>query len=73
MSKSNIEIITNRISDATPSSPIVVFDFYGTLWSCFANTVCSQIMIRDKRFLVGVYDKTSIARFKLKSLNYEAS
>jgi hypothetical protein len=64
MSKSSADMILTRLDIATTSSPIAVFNFYGELWSCFANTVCSQIMIRDKRFLLGVYDRDSIDMFK---------
>lgn len=65
MSKSSAALIALRLDVATAKSPIAVFDFYGEYWACFANTVCSQIMIRDGRFLVGVYDRDSIARFNL--------
>jgi hypothetical protein len=64
MSKAKSSLIEVRLEVATSASQIAVFNYYGELWACFAATVCSQLMIKDKRFLLGIYDRNSIPQFR---------
>ena len=62
MSYSTVSIILERISVATPRSPLVVFtveDKPGFLRVAFASTVTSQQEIKTGKGLVGVFARTS--------------